>query len=82
MPRPRLTQPPALKTRSYQCGAEKLNGYEASALFEAAASGDVASARALLAKDARLVDAPNLPHRCFSSSTASRQLRRLAQHIL
>jgi ankyrin repeat protein len=57
MPHLRLTQPPALKSRSYQCGVEKLSGYDAWALFEAAASGDSVGAKALLAKDRRLVNA-------------------------
>lgn len=52
-----MTQPQEMKTRSYRYGVEKLNGYDAWALFEAAATGDVAGAKKLLAKDRRLVNA-------------------------
>src|SRR6187551_2815014 len=56
-PTPRMTQPQEMKTRSYVYGVEELNGYDAWALFEAAATGDVAGAKKLLAKDRRLVNA-------------------------
>src|SRR5688500_15351539 len=52
-----MTQPHAMKTKSYLCGVENLNGYDAWALFEACARGDLAKAQALLAKDRRLVNA-------------------------
>jgi ankyrin repeat protein len=52
-----MTQPEAMKTKTYVCGVEKLNGYDAWALFEACARGDVPKVKALLAKDRRLVDA-------------------------
>ena len=54
---PRMTQPEAMKTKSYVYGVETLNGYDAWALFEACALGDVPKATALLAKDQRLVNA-------------------------
>jgi ankyrin repeat protein len=54
---PRMTQPPAMKTKSYVYGVEKLNGYDAWALFEACARGDLAKVKSLLAKDRRLVNA-------------------------
>jgi ankyrin repeat protein len=54
---PRLTQPPAMKTKSYIYGVEKLNGYDAWRMFEASARGDVAKVEALLVKDPRLVNA-------------------------
>src|SRR5712691_7569838 len=54
---PRMTQPEAMKTKSYVYGVEKLNGYDAWALFEACAAGDVPKAKSLLAKDRRLVNA-------------------------
>src|SRR5438552_18848238 len=54
---PRMTQPQAMKTKTYVCGVEKLNGYDAWALFEACALGDVPKVKALLAKDRRLVNA-------------------------
>jgi hypothetical protein len=38
---PRLTQPQAMKTKTYVYGVEKLNGNEAWSLFEACAVGDV-----------------------------------------
>src|SRR6266851_3678580 len=57
MPSPRLTQPQVMKTKTYVHGVEKLNGYNAWALFEACALGDVAAVKALLAKDRRLVNA-------------------------
>ena len=43
---PRLTQPEAMKTRTYVYGVEKLNGFDAWALFEACALGDVPKAKA------------------------------------
>ena len=46
-----------MKTKSYVYGVEKLNGYDAWALFEACAAGDVQKAKSLLAKDRRLVNA-------------------------
>jgi len=52
-----MTQPQAMKTKTYVCGVEKLNGYDAWALFEACARGDVPKVKALLAKDRRLVNA-------------------------
>src|SRR5689334_16914452 len=52
-----LTQPEAMKTESYVYGVDTLNGYDAWALFEACALGDVRRAKALLAKDGRLVNA-------------------------
>lgn len=54
---PRMTQPQEMKTKTCVCGVEKLNGYDAWALFEASAHGDVAKVKALLAKDRRLVNA-------------------------
>jgi hypothetical protein len=54
---PRMTQPEAMKTKSYVYGVEKLNGYDAWALFVACARGDVMKAKALLARDQRLVNA-------------------------
>jgi hypothetical protein len=54
---PRMTQPEAMKTKTYVYGVETLNGYDAWALFEACALGDVPKATALLAKDQRLVNA-------------------------
>ena len=56
-PRFRLAQPEAMKTTAYVYGVDKLNGYDAWALFEACAFGDMATAKALLAKDPRLVNA-------------------------
>jgi ankyrin repeat protein len=54
---PRMTRPDEMKTKAYVYGVEKLNGYDAWALFEAGALGDVARAKELLAKDPRLVNA-------------------------
>jgi len=54
---PRMTQPQEMKTKTYVYGVEKLNGYDAWALFEACALGDAPKAKALLAKDRRLVNA-------------------------
>jgi ankyrin repeat protein len=54
---PRMTQPEAMKTKTYVYGVETVNGDDAWALFEASARGDVPKARALLAKDQRLVNA-------------------------
>src|ERR1700724_2417826 len=54
---PRLTQPEAMKTKTYVYGVEKLSGYDAWALFEACALGDVPKVKALLAKNPRLVNA-------------------------
>jgi ankyrin repeat protein len=53
----RMTQPEAMKTRAYVCGVEKLNGYDAWALFRACAAGDLPKVKRLLAKDQRLVNA-------------------------
>lgn len=46
-----------MKTKHYVYGVDTVNGYDAWALFEAAALGDVPKAKTLLAKDARLVNA-------------------------
>jgi ankyrin repeat protein len=46
-----------MKTRRYVSGVEPVNGRDAWALFEACARGDVPTARALVAKDRRLVNA-------------------------
>src|ERR1700736_3627997 len=54
---PRMTQPEAMKTKTYVGGVDTLNGYDAWALFEACALGDVPKVKALLAKDRRLVNA-------------------------
>lgn len=54
---PRLSQPAAMKTRSYRYGVETLNGHDAWGLFQAAAAGDATRVEALLAKDPRLVNA-------------------------
>jgi ankyrin repeat protein len=54
---PSLTQPEAMKTKAYVYGVEKLNGYDAWALFKACALGDIPKVKALLAKDPRLVNA-------------------------
>src|SRR5713101_7449973 len=53
----RMTRPEAMKTKTYVYGVEKLNGYDAWALFEACALGDVPKVKSLLAKDPRLVNA-------------------------
>jgi ankyrin repeat protein len=53
----RMTQPEEMKTTAYVCGVEKLNGYDAWALFKACAAGDLPRVKALLAKDRRLVNA-------------------------
>jgi ankyrin repeat protein len=52
-----MTQPEGMKTESYVYGVEKLNGYDAWALFEACALGDVPKVKALLVKDGRLANA-------------------------
>jgi len=57
MNNPRLTQPEEMKTRAYVYGVEKLNGYDAWALFQACALGDLPKVKSLLAKDRRLVNA-------------------------
>jgi ankyrin repeat protein len=57
IPALRMTQPEEMKTKSYVYGVEKLNGYDAWALFEACGRGDMPMAKALLAKDRRLVNA-------------------------
>src|SRR5229473_745023 len=53
----RITQPEEMKTKAYVYGVEKLNGYDAWALFKACAAGDLPKVQALLAKDQRLVNA-------------------------
>ena len=57
MNNPRLTQPEEMKTRAYVYGVEKLNGYDAWALLQACALGDLPKVKSLLAKDRRLVNA-------------------------
>lgn len=57
MDNPHLTQPEDMKTRSYVYGVEKLNGYDAWALFKACALGDIGQVKRLLTKDQRLVNA-------------------------
>src|SRR5438477_305788 len=57
MNNPRLTKPEEMKTRAYVYGVEKLNGYDAWALFQACALGDLPKVKSLLAKDRRLVNA-------------------------
>lgn len=52
-----LTQPEEMKTRAYIYGVEKLNGYDAWALFQACALGDMPKVKSFLAKDSRLVNA-------------------------
>lgn len=52
-----MTQPEDMKTRAYLYGVEKLNGYDAWAMFTACAAGDLPKVQALLAKDRRLVNA-------------------------
>jgi ankyrin repeat protein len=52
-----MTQPEEMKTAAYVYGVEKLNGYDAWALFKTCAAGDMPTVRALLAKDRRLVNA-------------------------
>jgi ankyrin repeat protein len=52
-----MTQPQEMKTKSYVYGVDALNGYDAWALFEACALGDVPTVKALLVKDRRLVNA-------------------------
>jgi ankyrin repeat protein len=52
-----MTQPEAMKTNNYVYGVEKLNGYDAWALFKACAAGDVPKVTGLLAKDRRLANA-------------------------
>ena len=53
----RMTQPQSMRTRSYIYGVEKLNGYDAWALFVASATNDLPKAQSLLEKDRRLVNA-------------------------
>src|SRR5262245_26911750 len=53
----RMTQPEEMKTTAYVYGVEKLNGYDAWALFKACAAGDLPKVKALVAKDRRLVNA-------------------------
>jgi hypothetical protein len=54
---PPMTQPEAMQTRAYLYGVEKVNGYDAWALFKASALGDVSKVEALLAKDGQLANA-------------------------
>src|SRR5437868_14692826 len=54
---PRMSQPQEMDTKAYVYGVERLNGYDAWALFEACALGNVLRVKALLAKDRRLVNA-------------------------
>jgi ankyrin repeat protein len=51
-----MTQPEEMKTTAYVYGVEKLNGYDAWALFKACAAGDMPRVKALVAKDRRLVN--------------------------
>ncbi len=53
----RMTQPEVMKTKAYVSGAETLNGHDVWELFKACAVGDVPKAKALLAKDRRLINA-------------------------
>ena len=57
LPAPRMSQPQAMKTKRYVYGVEEMNGFDAWALFEACAQGDVPKAKALLTKDPRLANA-------------------------
>jgi ankyrin repeat protein len=52
-----MMQPEAMQIERYVYGVEKLNGYDAWALFEACALGDLPKVKALLTKDRRLVNA-------------------------
>lgn len=52
-----MTQPEEMKTKSYVYGVDALNGYDAWALFEACAFGEVQTVKSLLVKDRRLVNA-------------------------
>lgn len=52
-----MTQPEAMKTKAYVYGVEKLNGYDAWALFVACAANDVPRVKSLLTKDRRLANA-------------------------
>ena len=54
---PHMTQPESMKTKAYVYGVERLNGYDAWALFRACAASDVKKVKALLRKDRRLVNA-------------------------
>ena len=53
----RLLQPEGMKTESYQCGVETVDGNRAWELFCASGAGDMARVRALLERDPRLVNA-------------------------
>ena len=53
----RMTQPPALKTKSYVYGVQPVDGNAAWQLFVAAATGDLDKARKLIAGDRHLVNA-------------------------
>jgi hypothetical protein len=76
-----LTQQEEMKTRVYVYGVEKLNGYDAWALFKACALGDMPKVKALLAKDRRLVNAqhwyqfPICTSSAFCSNEALTQMR-------
>ncbi len=52
-----MTQPDEMRTRDYIYGVDKLNGYDAWAMFEACAAADIPKVKTLLAKDRRLVNA-------------------------
>jgi len=52
-----MTQPESMKTKTYVCGVDKLNGNDAWAMFKACAGGDMVTVRQLLTKDSRLVNA-------------------------
>ena len=53
----RLLQPEGMKTESYQCGIEPVDGNQAWELFCASGAGDLERVRALLDSDPRLVNA-------------------------
>ena len=53
----RLLQPEGMKTESYQCGVETVDGNQAWELFCASGAGDLERVRALLDSDPRLVNA-------------------------
>ena len=53
----RLLQPEGMKTESYQCGIEPVDGNRAWELFCASGAGDLERVRALLDSDPRLVNA-------------------------
>jgi hypothetical protein len=45
---PHLTQPEEMKTKAYVYGVEKLNGYDAWALFKACGFGEMPKVKSLL----------------------------------